>query len=116
MLELDSLIVACGSENFKEQFFSEKAWYPVSISSEKLCNIKYLFAYQKSPIASITHMAEVESILLIEGTKKYKIIFKNTPIKINNIPMGKDQRNVPQNPRYANSQRVHKAINMDNIF
>lgn len=116
MDELDSLIVACSKKNFNEQFIGEMAWYPISINSSKIDSIKYVFAYQKSPIAAITHLAEVGRIEKIESLKKYKIIFKAPPTKINPVLMGEDQRNVPQNPRYANHDRVLKAKKMDQIF
>ena len=112
----DSLIVACGKESFNEIFINEKSWYPVAINIKKIDEIKFVFAYQKSPIAAITYVAEVKEIVNVEGTSKYKLIFKDTPKKIRKVPMGKDQRNVPQNPRYANSEVVVKALNMDCIF
>jgi hypothetical protein len=112
----NSLIVACSKENFSKLFIGEHAWYPIPISILKIPDIKYIFAYQKSPIAAITHYAEVKEILSTEDKNKYKIVFKSRPIEIDYIEMGKDQRNVPQNPRYGNKDKIIDAKNMDFIY
>lgn len=115
MHELNSLIVSCGKDNFKIQYIDENAWYPVSINPTKIPQLKYIFAYQKSPVAAITHVAQIKNITPIIGSSKYKITF-NAPEQIRTVPMGRDQRNVPQNPRYARYKKVIGALNMDAIF
>lgn len=112
----DSLIVACSKENFNKIYLNEMAWYPIPIAKDKITQIKYVFAYQKSPIAAITHVATVKDISIFEGTKKYIVRFKKAPEEIKHIEMGQDQRNVPQNPRYSTYDIIIKSDNMDSIY
>lgn len=115
-MELNTLIVACKKENFDSVFISEKSWYPISIGAEKVKDIKYVISYQKSPISALTHIATVKKIERIPNSKKYKIIFKNTPTEITYIEMGENRKNVPQNPRYGNKEKILKAKTMDDIY
>ncbi|MEH0862275.1 hypothetical protein [Halobacteriovorax sp. DPLXC-1] len=115
-MKLDTLIVACKKENFESVFINEKSWYPILIKDEKVKIIKYVISYQKAPISSLTHIAEVKKIVKMPDNKKYKIIFKGTPKKIIPIEMGENRKNVPQNPRYGNKEKILKASSMDDIY
>lgn len=113
---LNTLVVACSHENFEQIFIGENSWYPISIDKNKISQIKFVVAYRKMPVAAITHLAEIEMIIPYENTKKYKVIFKEKPKEIMHIPMGQDQRNVPQNPRYTTLDNIKNSKNMDSLY
>ena len=116
-MKKDTLVVACGGENFDEVFMKECAWYPIPLSQERIPTIKYIAAYRKLPVAGITHVAEVKEIIKLKDVKhRFKVFFKDKPKKISKIPMGKDQRNIPQNPRYSSYIKLLNAKNMDEIY
>ena len=58
----DTIIVPARQEGFETVFLNESCWYAIRISGGRLSRIKYIAAYQTSPVSAITHYAPVEHI------------------------------------------------------
>lgn len=121
--KLDTIIVPAREEGFKNVFINKKCWYAIRISATMINRIKYVAAYQVKPISGITYYAEVESIQKYinddgEETNKYKIIFKDSPKKLENtIKLTKDNSNIaPQSPQYTSSDKLFSAKTLEDLF
>lgn len=82
--ELDTIVVPAREEGFNRVFLGESCWYEIKISSSLLQKIKYVAAYQTSPVSAITYYAEVSNIEKYKDSNKYILYFKNKAIKLEN--------------------------------
>ena len=58
----DTIVIPAWEDGFQEVFIGENCWYAIRISGGRLNEIKYIAAYQVTPISAVTHVAEIESI------------------------------------------------------
>lgn len=114
--ELDTIIVPAKEDGFKEAFLGEKCWYQIRISAAMLSKIKYIAAYQVSPISAITHVAEVERIEKYKDTDKYILYFKDNPKQIKKVTLsGQTKGKAPQAPRYTSYAKLIEANTLDDL-
>ena len=93
-------------EGFKQEFIGNNCWYAVSIGINMLDKLKYIVAYQKTPIAALTYYAEISKIELYKDTGKYIIYFKDKAKKLMyQITLNKN------NPYHAPQGRVYTSYN-----
>lgn len=120
-LELDTIIVPAEKEGFQKEFLDNNCWYAVAIGINKLDKLKYIAAYQKTPVGAITHYAEISNIDIYKDTGKYIIYFKDKakelkePIKLN----PKNRSKAPQGRVYTNISKILNATKnttLDDIF
>lgn len=114
--EIDTIVVPGRKDGFEEVFIGENSWYAIRLNSSMIPNIKYIAAYQVSPVSAITHIAEVKSIQQWKDTNKYILYFKEKAKKINKIPLGKIKGKAPQSPRYSSKAKIDSAKSIDNVF
>lgn len=115
--ELDTIVVPARSDGFKEEFLKHNRWYAIRISGAMLDKIKYIAAYQVSPVSGITHIAEVDRIEKYKDTNKYIVYFRpNTTEEIGKIGLGKMKGQAPQAPRYSSYRLISKAKNLDDLW
>ena len=115
--EIDTIVVPAKEDGFKEVFLGLDCWYSVRLNSSMIPKIKYVAAYQVSPVSAITHIAEVKKIEQWQDTNKYVIHFVEHAEKIgSSIKLGKVKGNAPQGPRYASKERLLNAKNLDEAF
>lgn len=112
----DTLIVPAQKEGFERVFLGEDRWYAVRIRESRLEQIKWLAAYQVSPISAITHIAKVKEIKPYKDTGKYEIVFENPAEKIKKIPLGSNSSKSPQGPVYAEMEKIRKAKDVEQIL
>jgi len=113
----DMVIVPAKEEGFNRVFLGENRWRALRISRKYLNRIKYICAYQTSPISAVTHWAEVEKIEPYGDKGKYQLFFKGRaekmgePLKYENLPQG-----FMQGPRYTNFEIFKKAKSLKELF
>lgn len=112
----DTIIVPAQEEGFNEVFLGENCWYAIRIGGGKLKDIKYIAAYQTSPISAITHLAEVESIESYGDGGKYRLNFKSKAKQIEPIKYGKAKKGLLQSSRYTTYEKLTSAKELMDLF
>ena len=112
----NTIVVPAQEDGFNKVFIHDKCWYAIRISGGKLNSIKYIAAYQTSPISAITHYAEVESIEPYGDGSKYKLNFKSDAMKIGPIVYGKAKKGSMQGPRYTSIDKLLRAKELNDLF
>lgn len=114
--DFDTIVVPAKSEGFIQCFIHENCWFAVRISAKHLSKLKYIAAYQVAPVASITHIAEIDSIQPYNNTGKYIIYFKSSAIQIESIQRSVSSEVNMQSPRYALHAKLIKAKTLDDVW
>ena len=113
----DTIVVPAKIDGFKSVFLGENRWYSINISRERFPYLKYIAAYQSSPISAVTHVARiggVEESPYHSGKKM--IIFDGKARRLKRtIPMGK-YYSALQGPRYTNHKKLNIARTTDDLF
>lgn len=112
----DTIVVPAQGEGFKSVFIGENSWYAIRIGGGKLKDIKYIAAYQTSPISSITHFAEVDSIEPYGDGRKYRLNFKAPAKKIGPIVCGDAKPGTMQGTRYTTYDKLMSAKELMDLF
>ena len=78
--------------------------------------IKYIAAYQTTPVSAVTHFAPVASIESYGNEGKYKLIF-SAPATIldKQIPLG-DSSSQMQRSRYTNFDKLFTSESISDLF
>ncbi|HHK1208286.1 TPA: PIN-like domain-containing protein, partial [Streptococcus pyogenes] len=113
----DTIIIRAKKRGFKKVFLDEKCWYSIRIDERKIPYIKYIAAYQTSPISKITHFAKVKDIVTSdEDSTKKKVIFDGVAQELSQpIPLGNDW-NALQSNRYTNFKNLYNSKNIDDLL
>ncbi len=119
--DIDTIIVPAEKDGFENVFINENCWYAVSIGINMLDKLKYIVAYQKTPIGALTHYAEISNIELYKDTGKYIIYFKSPAVELlHKIPLNKNNPNkAPQGRVYTTFEKIKNAsgnTTLDDIF
>jgi hypothetical protein len=112
----DTIVVPAREEGFKDAFLNGNCWYAVRISAKHIAKLKYIAGYQVAPIAAITHIAEIESIVPYNDTGKYKINFKTAATAIGPIPRADICDVNMQSARYALREKILAAKHLDEVW
>lgn len=116
MAEFDTVVCAAYPEGFKEAYVDKNAWWAIRLSQESREKLKYLAMYQKSPIASISHYAEIEKIEPYKDTGKFIVYVKNKQT-IRPLGLGKGKPgDAPQSPRYTTLKHLLKAKQISDLW
>jgi hypothetical protein len=78
--------------------------------------IKYIAAYQSSPISAITHAAPVARIEPHGDSGKFKLIFSEPARAIGPVPLGDAPSGFMQGPRYTTYERLLKAKKVTDLM
>ncbi|MCI8609664.1 MAG: hypothetical protein HFE73_08485 [Firmicutes bacterium] len=115
--ELDTIVVPAREEGFNEEFLKNNRWFEIRISSAMIDKIKYIAAYQVSPVSGITYVGEVDRIERYKDTNKYIVFFKpGTVKKINKVSLGTKKGMAPQAPRYSSYKKILEAKTLDELW
>jgi hypothetical protein len=104
--EKDTVVVPAQKEGFEKEFLTNNCWYAIRISGGMLQKIKYIAAYQTSPVSAITHYAPVDRIEPYGEEGKYKLIFAAKATVIDPIPFADAPQGTMQSARYTSLQRL----------
>ena len=114
--ELDTIVVPAREDGFNEEFLKNDRWFAIRISAAMIDKIKYIAAYQVTPISGITYIAEVYRIEKYKDTNKYIVLFKpGTVKKIDKVSLGK-KKVAPQAPRYLSYKAISTANTLDDLW
>lgn len=113
---LDTIVVPAQEEGFRRVFLGQDCWHAIRIGGGKLEKIKYIAAYQSSPISAVTHYAEVDSIEPYGDGGKYQLNFAESAKEIEPIPLGDAPAGLMQGPRYTNLTKLLSAKQVLDLF
>ncbi len=115
---LDTIIVPAKEDGFNKVFLGENAWYAIRISQVMLKKLKWIAVYQTAPVSSITHIAEIESIVDYgEYVGKYKINFRDPATQLAKpIPFGEAPLGSIQGPRYTTKTQLDSARTLADLL
>ncbi len=111
----DTIIVPAQKEGFEEVFLGQDCWYAIRISGGMLEKIKYIAAYQTSPVMAITHYAPVDRIEPYGEGGKYKLVFSEPAQEIGPIPYGDAPSGAMQGPRYTTVEKLKAAKTLSDL-
>lgn len=106
---IDTIVVPAQEEGFKRVFLGENCWWAIRIASHMIEKLKFIAAYQTSPISAVTHYAPIKLIEPFGNEGKYKIIFSEKATEIEKIPLGNAPKGTMQGPRYTSLSKLKAA-------
>ena len=112
----DTIIVPARSDGFLDTFLAKNCWHAVRINAKNISKLKHIAAYQVAPIAAITHIAVIESIVPYSITGWYQINFKGAATSIGPISRLENNKVNMQSPRYALREKLLVAKSLDAVW
>lgn len=114
--EFDTVVCPAFEDGFKHAYMDNNAWWEVRLSQGARERLKYLAIYQKSPLAEIKHIAEIEKIEPYKDTDKFIIYLKNKK-NIAPIKLDKGLKGIaPQGPRYTTLEKIMKSKKISELW
>jgi hypothetical protein len=113
----DTIVVPAKEDGFNEVFLGQDCWYAIRIGGGMLPKIRYIAAYQSSPVSAVTHYAPVKLIEPYGDEGKYRLVFVEpakaipTPIPLSDAPPGS-----MQGPRYTSLKKLLSAKQVTDFF
>ena len=114
--ERDTIIVPAQREGFERVFLRENAWYAIRIGGGMLPKIKYIAAYQSTPVRAVTHYAPVKQIEPYGDEGKYRLLFSEPARPIGPIPFADATTGSMQGPRYTSCKKLMAAKKVSELF
>ncbi|MBJ6124784.1 GIY-YIG nuclease family protein [Microvirga splendida] len=112
----DLIVVPAQKEGFEHAFINQNAWWSIRVAEKHRANLKWIAAYQVSPIAAVTHIAEIDHLEPYGDTGKWKVVFKGPAIKLpKTIPFGDAPSGAMQGPRYTTYSALQKAQSVKDL-
>ena len=115
-VEFDTVVCAAYPDGFKDAYLDKSAWWAIRLSQAAREQLKYLAIYEKSPVAHISHYAEIDRIEPYKDSGKYIVYLKNKktikPIKLGQARHG----DAPQSPRYTTLEHLLKAKKITDLW
>ncbi len=112
--EFDTIVCAAFEEGFKKAYVEKNAWWAIRLSQRAREKLKYLAIYEKSPIASVQNLAEIERIEPYEDTGKFIIYLKNKQ-KISPIKYDRPG-SAPQSPRFTTYKKLISSKTLSELW
>jgi hypothetical protein len=108
-VDFDTVVCAAFEEGFKHAYVKNNAWWSIRLSQQAREKLKYLAIYEKSPVAHISHYAEIYRIEPYKDSGKYILHLKKKKT-IKPIKLGRGKKGeAPQAPRYTTLEKLLKS-------
>ncbi len=115
--EDDTIVVPAKEDGFKKVFLGMDCWYAIRIGGGMRPKIRYIAAYQSSPVSAITHYAPVKSIEPYGDGGKYRLNFAEPAKKLRKaIPLADAAPGAIQGPRYTNLETLLAAKKVADVL
>ena len=115
-VDFDTVVCAAFEDGFKRAYIENNAWWAIRLSQEAREKLKYLAIYEKSPVAHISHYAEIDRIEPYKDTGKFILYLKNKKT-IKPIGLGTGKKGeAPQAPRYTNIRKLLQANSIAQLW
>lgn len=116
MAKAEVIVVPAQPEGFERAYLGSNAWWAVRIAAKHRNNLRWIAAYQVSPIAAVTHIAEIDRIEPFGDEGKFKILFKGPAEELENaIPYGNAPPGSMQGLRYCSKAKFDAAKSVSDL-
>lgn len=106
----DVIVVPAKADGFHSAFLESNAWWAIRIGAQHMKNLRWIAAYQVTPIAAVTHIAEIERFEPYGDEGKYKVVFKGKAVPLAKpIPFGNAKGGAMQGQRYCTRETFDQA-------
>ena len=106
----DTVVVPAQKEGFEKAYLGEHAWWAIRIAAKHRDQLKWIAAYQVTPICAVTHVAPIGHIEPYGDDGKFKIVFSGSPTELPSpIPFGNAPPGAMQGARYTTHQKLMTA-------
>jgi hypothetical protein len=96
------IVVPAQKDGFDRAFLGQHAWWAIRIAAKHRNNLKWIAAYQVSPVMAVTHIAEIDHLEPFGDEGKFKVVFKAPAQALSKpIPYGTAPSGAMQGPRYC---------------
>lgn len=114
----DTIIVPTGKagHGFEDVFIAERCWYWLRLTDKRIKALRYILAYRPAPVSAITMKARIKDIEPYGDEGKFRINFDGPAEEIEPIPFGDAKSGAMQGPRYTNSEKLHTARRLTDLF
>jgi hypothetical protein len=104
------VVVPAQPEGFERAYIGQNAWWAIRVAAKHRNNLKWIAAYQVSPIMAVTHVAEIDRIEPFGDEGKFKLLFKGPAQKLDKpIPYGNAPSGAMQGVRYCTKEAFDAA-------
>jgi hypothetical protein len=104
------VVVPAQPEGFERAYIGQNAWWAIRVAAKHRKNLKWIAAYQVSPIMAVTHIAEIDRIEPFGDEGKFKLVFKGPAQKLDKpIPYGNAPSGAMQGVRYCTKEAFDTA-------
>jgi len=115
--ELDTIVCPAQEWGVKKVLLKQHRWYAIPIKTSRIPNLKYLAIYEKKPVKAIRYLGEIKEIRPYKNSRKYEIILKGPPKKIELIRRSKkNSKLAPQSRQYTSKKLIDNAKLLEDIF
>jgi hypothetical protein len=113
----DTVVVPAQEPGFTDVFIRGNSWDAIRISGGMREKIKYIAAYQTTPIRAVTHYAPVERIEPYGDSGKFRLIFKEPAKELpQRIPFADAPQASMRSPRYTKFSALMSAKRLMDLF
>lgn len=114
--EFDTIVCPAFKDGFKHAYVENNAWWAIRISQKAREQLRYLAIYEKSPVAAVQNVAEIERIEPYKDSGKFIVYLKNKK-KIRPITLDKGKKGVaPQSSRYTTYEKLRRAKKISELW
>lgn len=106
----DTIVVPAQKEGFERVFIGENAWWAIRVAAKHRDHLKWIAAYQVTPICAVTHIAKIDHLEPFGDEGKFKVVFAGQPELLEKpIPFGKARSGAMQGARYTTRDQLLAA-------
>ena len=113
----DTIVVPAQKEGFEKVFIGENAWWAIRIAAKHRDHLKWIAAYQVTPVCAVTHIAPIDHLEPYGDEGKFKVVFASPAQPLPKpIPFGKAQSGAMQGSRYTTKDQLFSAKSVKDII
>jgi hypothetical protein len=110
------IVVPAQKEGFERAYLGQNAWWAIRIAAKHRNNLKWIAAYQVSPVMAVTHIAEIDHLEPFGDEGKFKVVFKGPAHALPKpIPYGMAPSGAMQGPRYCSKLAFDQATSVADL-
>lgn len=112
----DTIVVPAQKEGFERVFIGESAWWAIRIAAKHRDHLKWIAAYQVTPICAVTHIAQIDHLEPYGDEGKFKVVFAGPAQPLAQpIPFGKARLGAMQGARYTTKEQLLSAQSVKDL-